>query len=92
MNNGDWTKWALRWLVGVIWAVIFFSVTFIGKNVIANDQASRARDSAIRKEVNGVQQTLAAQTVELRYLGKIVEKNGSNQEKILEILKDIKNE
>lgn len=72
----DWVKEKAVWIV----VMFLFALT---SGVIANDRLSRNRDVEQDKDISGVQQTLAGVTVELKYLGKAVEKNGSLQEKIL---------
>lgn len=49
MKNGN--GWILRFLIGIIWAMIFFALTFMGKSIIANDQNSRERDHKIEEKI-----------------------------------------
>jgi hypothetical protein len=46
-NNSYWT----RWLVGILWAIIFGAFVTLGNNVIANDKASRQRDDEMKDKL-----------------------------------------
>ena len=45
-NNG----WVVKTLVGFLWIVVFTAMTTTISNVIANDKASRQRDTQIKEE------------------------------------------
>lgn len=81
--------WAVKFLVGALWTVVFTSLTIIGTNVIANDKESRARDDRIKtsiqqelKEVKTQQTALIAQQAAM----------SARQENVIDILKEIKQE
>ena len=85
MGNNDWLRDKFIWVA----VMAFLTLT---SGVVANDRLSRNSDAEQDKEISGVQQTLAAQTVELRYLGKAVEKNSTLSEKILTHLDKLNND
>lgn len=55
VNGNGWT----RWLVGALWGILVLALTTIGTNVIANDKASRERDSCVEKEIVLVERRLS---------------------------------
>ena len=50
MQNNNWV---IKTLVGFLFTIIFFGLTFMGSNIIANDKASRDRDTKIQEELHG---------------------------------------
>ena len=90
-GNGAVVHRYLLYMIGVIVTLFIGATSLIGKNVITNERNNIMDHRDMRKETAGVQQSLAAQTVEIKYLSKITEKNGTTQEKILDLLQKIDN-
>lgn len=46
-GNGYWTKW----LIGILWAMVFGAFMTLANNVIANDKGARQRDDEIKEKL-----------------------------------------
>lgn len=83
MKNGN--GW-IKWLVGVLFMIIFTAITTLATNVISNDKEARTRDEKIGVEIVKNQQEqqktnqemlvmLTEMKTDLKYIKKIQEKN-----------------
>ena len=86
-NGNEWTKWALRWIMGGVWSAVVAVLFAFNTRISSAEKETTELDRAQEMKIAELAQCQAETKVELAYIKQAVQEQKTDLKEILKAVK-----